>query len=94
VPSLTVENESFVNRLGSLSKLMIHASETVEKHADDIVDKCIKDILLQCHEPGEGGEDWIEDADLGPECRAKVTKQTLHLTTDSCFENPCKPTAK
>jgi hypothetical protein len=48
----------------------------VEKHADDIVDTCIKDILLQCHEPSEGNsedqKDWLEDADLGIECRAKV----------------------
>lgn len=51
---------------------MILASDTVEIHADDIIDTCIKDVLLQCHEPGEGGEDWINDADLGIECRAKV----------------------
>jgi hypothetical protein len=51
---------------------MILASETVEKHADDIIDKCIKDILLQCRDPDEGGAEWIEDADLGVECRAKV----------------------
>jgi len=51
---------------------MILASDTVESYADDIIDTCIKDILLQCHEPQEGGDDWVEDADLGPECRAKV----------------------
>jgi hypothetical protein len=51
---------------------MILASETVEKYADDIIDKCIKDILLQCRDPDEGGADWIDDADLGIECRAKV----------------------
>ena len=83
MPSLTFENESFVNRLGSLSKLMIHASETVEPHADDIVDKCIKDILLQCHDKEEGGDQWIEDADLGTECRAKVTP--VHPSSDIRF---------
>jgi hypothetical protein len=51
---------------------MILASDIVESYADDIIDTCIKDILLQCHEPQEGGDDWVEDADLGPECRAKV----------------------
>jgi hypothetical protein len=51
---------------------MVLASDTVEKHADDIIDKCIKDILLQCHDPLEGGEEWIEDSELGVECRAKV----------------------
>jgi hypothetical protein len=51
---------------------MILASDIVEKYADDIIDTCIKDILLQCHEPLEGGEEWIEEADLGIECRAKV----------------------
>lgn len=51
---------------------MILASDAVEKHADDIIDTCIKDILLQCHESNEGSEDWIDDADLGVECRAKV----------------------
>jgi hypothetical protein len=72
VPSLSFDNPSFVCRLGSLSKLMILASDTVEKHADDIIDKCIKDILLKCHDPLEGGEAWIEDTDLGVECRVKV----------------------
>ena len=66
------DHDFFINRLGSLSKLMILASDTVEKHADDIIDTCIKDILLQCHEAGEGGDDWIDDVDLGIECRAKV----------------------
>lgn len=51
---------------------MILASDTVENHADDIIDTCIKDILLRCHYDDEGGEDWIDDADLGVECRAKV----------------------
>ena len=51
---------------------MILASGTVEQYADAIIDTCIKNILLQCHEPHEGGEEWIEDADLGTECRAKV----------------------
>jgi hypothetical protein len=51
---------------------MILANDTVERFADEIIDKCIKDILLQCHEPDEGSEEWIEDADLGIECRAKV----------------------
>jgi hypothetical protein len=76
VPSLSFENPHFVNRLGSLSKLMTLAVAFVEKHADDIVDTCIKDILLQCHEPAEdkpeGEQIWLEDADLGIECRAKV----------------------
>ena len=78
VPSLNFENVSFINRLGSLSKLMILATDVVEKHADAIIDICIKDILLQCHEPDEGGEDWIEDADLGIECRAKVPRLPLY----------------
>jgi len=56
---------------------MILASETVETYADDIIDKCIKDILLQCHEPQEGGNDWVDDADLGPECRAKACILTM-----------------
>lgn len=77
VPSLKFEHESFINRLGSLSKLMILASEAVEKYADEIIDACIKDILLQCHEPLEGGEDWIDDADLGVECRAKVSHSSF-----------------
>ena len=51
---------------------MILASETVETYADDIIDTCIKDILLKCHDPQEGDQDWIDDADLGLECRAKV----------------------
>ena len=72
VPSLKFESPHLVNRLGSLSKLMTLAASFVENHADDIVDTCIKDILVQCHDPSEGGEDWIEDADLGKECRAKV----------------------
>jgi hypothetical protein len=58
---------------------MILASETVEKYADDIIDKCIKDILLQCRDPDEGGADWIDDADLGIECRAKVHPTKLLL---------------
>jgi hypothetical protein len=52
---------------------MILASDVVEKYADEIVDICIKEILLQCREPGEGGEEWIDDVDLGIECRAKVS---------------------
>jgi len=52
---------------------MILASDTVETYADDVIDTCIKDILLQCHEPQEGSDYWVEDADLGPECRAKVS---------------------
>jgi len=52
--------------------LMILASDNVEKRADDIIDTCIKGILMQCHDPLEGGEEWIEDADLGVECRAKI----------------------
>jgi hypothetical protein len=51
---------------------MILASETVEKYADAIIDKCIKDILMKTREPNEGGEEWVKDADLGVECRAKV----------------------
>ena len=51
---------------------MILASDIVEKHADAIIDICIKNILLECHDPHEGGEDWIDDVDLGIECRAKV----------------------
>lgn len=51
---------------------MTLAVNFVEKHADDIVDTCIKDILLQCHDPSEGEDDWLEDAELGIECRAKV----------------------
>lgn len=51
---------------------MILASDMVEKYADEIIDTCIKDILLECRDPLEGGEEWINDADLGPECRAKV----------------------
>jgi hypothetical protein len=51
---------------------MIKSVDIVEKYADQIVDKCINDILLQCHDPYEGGEEWIADADLGVECRAKV----------------------
>lgn len=66
---------------------MILASETVETYADDVIDTCIKDILLQCHEPQEGGDDWVEDADLGPECRAKVLSQCFPLRLDSCIEN-------
>lgn len=58
---------------------MILASNTVEKHSDDIIDKCIKEILLQCHEPLEGGEGWIQEADLGVECRAKVLFSTIKL---------------
>ena len=54
---------------------MILASDIVEKHADAIIDTCIKNILLQCHDPHEGGEDWIGDVDLGIECRAKVSPQ-------------------
>ena len=61
---------------------MILASDAVEKHADDIIDTCIKDILLQCHYDDEGGEDWIDDADLGVECRAKVSP-----LPKSCFYN-------
>jgi hypothetical protein len=60
---------------------MILASDAVEKHADDIIDTCIKDILLHYHESDEGGEDWIDDADLGVECRAKVlplSKSCVH----------------
>lgn len=66
---------------------MILASDAVEKHADDIIDTCIKDILLQCHEPMEGGEDWIEDADLGVECRAKVYCHLDKLTIDPGIED-------
>ena len=62
-----------MNRLGSLSKLMILASETVEKYADVIIDKCIKDILMNTREPNEGGEEWVKDSELGVECRAKVS---------------------
>jgi hypothetical protein len=51
---------------------MILASDIVEKYADSIIDICIKTILLQCHDPHEGGENWIDDVDLGIECRAKV----------------------
>jgi len=51
---------------------MILASDIVEKHADDIIDKCIKEILLKCHDPLEGEDRWLEEADLGIECRAKV----------------------
>ena len=51
---------------------MILASDMVEKYADEIIDTCIKDILLECRDPLEGGEEWIDGADLGPECRAKV----------------------
>jgi len=67
---------------------MILASGMVEKHADDVIEKCIRGILLVCHDPLEGGEEWIEDAELGVECRAKVcfTDQGI-LTTDSCIEN-------
>jgi hypothetical protein len=66
---------------------MILASDAVEKHADDIIDTCIKNILLQCHEPMEGGEEWIEDADLGVECRAKVCRDYETLTIDPCVED-------
>jgi hypothetical protein len=55
----------------------------VEKHADDIVDTCIKDILLQCHDPEEGAKVWLEDADLGIECRAKVRHMETELTRRS-----------
>lgn len=54
---------------------MILASATVEKYADDITDKCVKDILMQTRDPNEGGEDWVKDADLGVECRAKVSSR-------------------
>jgi hypothetical protein len=57
---------------------MILASDTVEKYADDIIDTCIKNILLQCHESVDGGDDWIDDADLGIECRAKVSHVKSH----------------
>ena len=52
--------------------MMILAPDAVEKHADQVIDTCIKDILLACYDPLEGGEDWIDDVDLGVECRAKV----------------------
>jgi len=73
---------------------MILASETVETYADDVIDTCIKDILLQCHEPQEGGDDWVDDADLGPECRAKVFPRCFRLSVDSRIENIGKSIAE
>jgi hypothetical protein len=94
VPTLRFEHEFFVNRLGSLSKLMTLASNIVETYADDIIDTCIKDILLQCHEPNEGGDEWIDDADLGRECRAKVCTYWKRLTSDSRLEDLSQSIAK
>jgi hypothetical protein len=51
---------------------MILASDMVEKYADAIIDKCIKDILMKTREPNEGAEEWVKENDLGVECRAKV----------------------
>jgi len=51
---------------------MILTVDIVEKYADEIHDKCINDILMQSRDPFEGGEEWIEESDLGVECRAKV----------------------
>jgi len=51
---------------------MILASDKVEKHADAIIDKCIKDILMKNREANDGEEEWVKDTELGVECRAKV----------------------
>jgi hypothetical protein len=72
MPSLNFENEFFVTRLGTLSKLVLLPPGVDPKHDDDIIDTCIKYILLETHEPNEGSEEWIKDDDLGAECRAKV----------------------
>ena len=58
---------------------MILASDSVEEYADEIIDTCIKEVLLQCHEPLEGGEEWIPDPDLGIECRAKVDQKVSEV---------------
>ena len=67
---------------------MILASDAVEKYAHNIIDKCIQDILLQCHHPEEGGGEWIEDADLGIECRAKVSSLRSPLIGGPRIEDP------
>ena len=73
---------------------MILASDMVEKYADAIIDKCIKDILMKTREPNEGAEEWVKDNDLGVECRAKVYSppqvKGIQLMIDACFEDPGK----
>ncbi|MDA4133331.1 MAG: sister chromatid cohesion protein PDS5, partial [Thaumarchaeota archaeon] len=65
-------NKNFLNRLAAIGQLELLAPKVTQDADDEILDMAVQKILLSVRTDAKDSDpEWVEDAELDDECRAK-----------------------
>lgn len=73
ITGLKFDSANLLPRLATLKELALHAKDAFADMTDALTRFAVKELILKNHDTAvAGNEDWLEDAELPQECRAKM----------------------